>query len=79
MAVKSFIEVNPEIVNGPQALNPYIAPTNNVSFGNRAPTIFKLDVKRYAIVDFAKRNDAVGSFSSLYMPIHPANIPIIFC
>lgn len=66
VSVKSFAEVNPEIVNGPFALNPYIAPSKNVSFGNRAPTVFKLDVKRYGIVDFAKRNDEVGSFSSLY-------------
>jgi len=66
VAVKSFIDVNSEIITGPFALVPYRAPTKNVSFGNRAPTVFKLDVKRYGIVDVAKRNDAVGSFSSLY-------------
>ncbi|MBF0355950.1 MAG: hypothetical protein HQL43_12005, partial [Alphaproteobacteria bacterium] len=66
VSAKSFIEVNPEIINGPQALNPYIAPTRNISLGTRAPTLFKLDVKRFAIVDIEKRNETLSAFNSLY-------------
>jgi hypothetical protein len=66
LAAKSFIDVNPEIVNGPQALNPYIAPTRNISLGTRTPTLFKLDVKRYAIVDIEKRNQTLSAFDSLH-------------
>ncbi|MBF0270213.1 MAG: hypothetical protein HQL44_16645 [Alphaproteobacteria bacterium] len=66
VSAKSFIDVNPEIVNGPQALNPYIAPTRNISLGTRAPTLFKLDVKRFAIVDIEKRNETLSAFNSLH-------------
>lgn len=66
VAAKSFIEVNLEIVNGPQALTPYIAPTRNIAIGLRSPTLFKQDVKRYAIVDIDKRNETLGAFNSLH-------------
>lgn len=65
IASKSFIDVNPEIKEGKNALVPYRAPTRNISVSN-APTLFKQDVTRFAIVDMPKRNAEVGAFSSLY-------------
>ncbi|MDK9719653.1 MAG: hypothetical protein OEL53_00565 [Rhodospirillales bacterium] len=62
---KSFIDVNPEIKEGKKAPVPYIAPTMNVSI-THAPTVFKLDVARFGIVDMPKRNAELGAFNSLY-------------
>ncbi|MBF0356048.1 MAG: hypothetical protein HQL43_12505 [Alphaproteobacteria bacterium] len=71
VSAKSFIDVNPEIISGPQALNPYIAPTRNISLGARAPTLFKLDVKRFAIVDIEKRNETLSAFNALHDAYSP--------
>ncbi|MDK9719835.1 MAG: hypothetical protein OEL53_01480 [Rhodospirillales bacterium] len=65
VSVKSFIDVNPEIKEGRKAAVPYVAPTMNVSL-THAPTAFKLDVARFAIVDIAKRNAELGGFTQLY-------------
>ncbi|TAN56153.1 MAG: hypothetical protein EPN26_04250 [Rhodospirillales bacterium] len=62
---KSFVEVNPEIKAGRKAPIPYMAPTQNVSI-THAPSVFKQDVTRFAIVDIAKRNAALGAFNALY-------------
>ncbi|MBF0354444.1 MAG: hypothetical protein HQL43_04315 [Alphaproteobacteria bacterium] len=71
VATKSFIDVNPEIMGGPAALNPYIAPSRTISLGAKAPTVFKLDVKRFAIVDIDKRNSELSSFNTLYDAYSP--------
>lgn len=64
VAVKSFADVNPEILSGKTANTPYHKPTKNVWLG-RTGTLFQLDVKRYAIVDIEARNEGLGFFSSL--------------
>lgn len=63
-AVKSFIEVNPEIAEGKTARVPYRAPTKNVYVG-AASSLFKTDIKRYGIVDIEARNEQLGWFTTL--------------